>query len=115
MQLTQQDLAGQMGMSVDAVRALERATRVIRTETLARLEHELGWVPGSCEEVLRGGTFTRRIDDNEGEVDEAEHASAVPLGGIDDMMTALVEAWGTAEAMRSLARISKRRHDQQSG
>lgn len=54
--LTQVALAGEAGLEVAVVRAIERAEEAAaRVEDLARLERPLSWRAGSVEAVLAGG------------------------------------------------------------
>jgi hypothetical protein len=57
------ELAQQAGVSYEAVRAL-RKSGVSSSLTKRRLEEALGWIPGSIDALLHGGTATIVVDDD---------------------------------------------------
>lgn len=107
-----------MGMSADPVKALEHASRTLRATTLARLEDALGWEPGSCEEVLRGGTFTPRRDESEQPADEAAEQPPTPVDrefaeGLMDLMDMFGVDRNTV--LRALVHVPRLRQERDRG
>lgn len=102
--MTQTDLAEQVDMSIDTVRAVERATRSIRPSNLARFEKALRWPSGTCQEILNG----KDVDTDAIPVDEPAPSRTpreIALDELDNALIALIIAWGAREVAASLARV----------
>lgn len=87
---TQAEFAEDVGVSVRTIGNLEAGeVRQYDAQTIARLEHALGWAPGSVERVLEGGA---------------------PVVETDELLAIIRQAWPRlpVEARRLLAELAVR-------